>query len=196
MTCHLLRRSAAGLILAALASCASNSPLSTQPVGTAVVDGTRSTPSLDATVRPTTWNTHVPESFAPRVAPEPTTTASTATAQRPPGVDKSDWAPLTVSLSATCLERGDELTVTATSTPNAGLGFAVGYSKPPKGEPKVVPDFAYFDHESNPTGTISWAFVIRPTVPYGDGVVKVIANGADGRGAFQSLDIEIAASCA
>lgn len=194
--CRVLRLAAAGLALAALASCANTAPLSTMPVGTADNGGTRSTPSPDASTRPTTWSTHVPESFAPTAAPQATTTASTAKAERPQGVDRSDWAPLTVSLSATCLQRGDELTVTATSTPNAGLGFAVGYSKPPKGEPKVVPDFAYFDHESNPTGTISWAFVIRPTIPYGAGVVKVIANGADGRGAFKSLDIEIAESCA
>jgi hypothetical protein len=173
------------------ASCASQAAPLGQPDGETGGDPYPATVWPSASALPTLSDAPEPTS-----APEATTTATTTEAQRPAGSKREDWAPLTVSLSATCLERGDELTVTATSTPNAGLGFAVGYSKPPNGERGVVPDFAYFDHESNPTGTIRWAFVVRPTVPYGPGVVKVIANGADGRGAFQSLDIEIAESCA
>ena len=179
--------------LVALSACANTGQLSTRPPATRDRGEPKASPAPTGTARATTWSTHIPESFHPTTAPEASTTATSSTAQRPPGVDKRDWAPLTVSLSATCVEHGDELTVTATSTPNAGLGFAVGYSKGENG--RVVPDFAYFDHESNPTGTISWAFVIRPSIPYGPGQVKVVANGEDGRGAFQALTIEVAESC-
>lgn len=121
--------------------------------------------------------------------------AASASAEPPRQTRRKDWAPLEVSLSDTCLVRGDEFVVSATSLPRAGLGFAVGYSQPPKGAEKFVPDFAYFDHEANPTGTIHWSFVVRPTTPLGPGVVKVVANAEDGRGAFVSLDIEVAAAC-
>lgn len=173
------------------AGCARQDPGAAPAAGPAAV-----APPTTA-VRPTSWEaaTATPGTGHVATAKPTAPPAASSEAAVPRGQDRSNWAPLSVSLSATCVERGDELLVTATSTKNAGLGFAAGYSKPPPGQPKTVPDFMYFDHESNPTGTITWSFVIRPTIPYGPGVVKVVANGADGRGAFVALDIEVAPSC-
>lgn len=178
-------------LLAASASCAEQA-LVLKPGGAGPTASDTSASSVRptdriATATPGTGTTTTVQTTRPA--------ATTSRAVVPSNRDPKEWAPLTVSLNRTCIQRGDELIVTATSTKRAGLGFAVGYSKPPEGADRFVPDYAYFDHESNPTGTLSWSFVVRPTTPLGPGVVKVVANGADGRGAFVSLDIEVSASC-
>lgn len=131
--------------------------------------------------------------------PEPTESNTSVVSKRrakpPPGTDPKKWAPLDVSLNTLCLDRTEELVVTATSLKNSGIGFAVGYSDPPKGEEGVVPDYAYFDRESNTTGTMRWAFVVRPTVPYGRAVLKVVVSAPDGRGAFETVYFEVSKSC-
>lgn len=138
--------------------------------------------------------THAPATDQTTVAPS-APPATSVRARRPATTDPKDWAPLTVALSATCVQRGDELIVTAETLPDSGIGFAVGYSEPPEGAERFVPDYAYFDRASNPTGTISWSFVVRPTTPHGPGVVKVVASTPDGRGAFASLEIEVTETC-
>lgn len=183
--------SAVALALA-LAACSSSTPTRVgatdhSPTATAVPTPSPTFPSAQ---RPAEGGT-----------PRPGTTTddgsvSFGTAPPPAGNKRKDWAPLSVTLNTTCLDRGEELIVTATSDPFAGIGLAVGYSKPAEGTQKMIPEYAYFDHESNPTGTITWSFVVRPTIPYGPAILKVVVNGKDGRGSFDSIDFEVSNACA
>lgn len=116
-------------------------------------------------------------------------------AKPPAGTDPKKWAPLVTRISTTCLDRGEEMVAIAETEPNSGVGFAVGYSDPPEGEEGVVPDYTYFDRETNVTGTMRWAFVIRPGVPYGRAVLKVVVSAPDGRGAFDTLYFKVSSTC-
>lgn len=156
---------------------------STAPTGTLTVAG-------GATITiPTDAPTGSGSTAAPTAPP-----ATTATGTPPPTADKRKWAPLEVSLSATCVQRGDTFTVSATSLPDSNLTFVIGYSRTEDGE-KYVPDFMMFDHKANPTGTIDWNVVIRPDTPFGPAVVKVVTSTTDGRGAFVEMHIKVAESC-
>lgn len=131
---------------------------------------------------------------APETVTDPTTER---TAQPPEGASaqqRKNWAPLVVSINRTCLRRGDELVADAASEPYADFAFTTGYSREPN-EPKIVPDYAYLDGAANPSGEVTWRVVIRPTVPYGPAVFKVVVKTPEGRGAFESFDLVIAKEC-
>lgn len=191
MSCGILRRAGAALGLILLAACASDAPLASVP-------GDAPDPATTIGSVASASDHHETAGQTPRSVDAPVRAPDApppVRAERPEQIDRRRWAPLTARLSTACLGRGDEMVVTATSERNAGIGFAVGFTKPPAGEKTVVPDYAYFDREANPTGTVHWAFVIRPTIPEGPAVVTVVANASEGRGANLELRFRVDDAC-
>lgn len=186
---HSLRR-LAPLLLVAAVGCTSATPNSAQSPSPDPSEATGASGTL------ITGPSATPAS--PGVTPgggKGTTVGSTR--QPAPGASASrgkDWAPLEVSVNRTCLRRGDELIANAKSLPYADFAFTTGYSKAPN-EPKIIPDYAYLDGAANPSGEVTWSVVIRPTVPYGPAVFKVVVKTPDGKGAFESIDLVIAKEC-
>lgn len=194
-------RALVALALTGLVACASTGP-NTPSSATSHTEEPGSTPAASATPTgvltlaggqtvaiPADASTGTASTGSPTAPP-----ATTATGTPPPTADRRKWAPLEVSISATCLQRGDRFIATATSLPDSNLTFVIGYSRQENGD-KYVPDFAMFDHASNPTGTIDWNVVIRPDTPFGSAVLKVVTSTTDGRGAFVEMPLEVAASC-
>ena len=97
--------------------------------------------------------------------------------------------PLNVTMSASCVRPGDQMTVVAETVKGAQVGFAAAYS-----DNDFVPDIFWVRGEANPTGKATWAFVIRPTTPPGDAVLEVVA-AHEGKGATYEGYFRVAASC-
>ena len=107
----------------------------------------------------------------------------------------SRFAPLAVEVNRTCLDRGDEFVVTVRTEKRASVGLAVGYSDSSEDSERIIPDYHFYPRDTNPTGTVTWSFVVRPSVPYGPAILKVLVSGSDGRGAHEEVDLMISPSC-
>jgi hypothetical protein len=116
-------------------------------------------------------------------------------AQPPSKQAAKNWAPLFVELNGTCFDRGDTIEAHARSVPKADFAFTVAYTQPEEGD-RLPPDFVYLDGEANPSGEVTWSVVVRPTVEYGPAVFKTVVKTPEGKGAFDSKDLEISKDCA
>jgi hypothetical protein len=96
--------------------------------------------------------------------------------------------PLEATINRTCARVGDEMSSTATTVKNAQLAFSAGYT-----DNSLVPDFTFVPKESNPTGTYTWTWVIRPMRP-GPANLSVVAS-KDGKGAAYNIPFRVAEKC-
>lgn len=134
----------------------------------------------------------------PAASPFPTVTPRAVATTAPDGGNalgfgsgpgEHNTMPLQVTLSRSCVRPGEEMQATAVTLPASKLAFAAAYS-----DNSIVPDFTYTPAEANPTGTFTWTWVIRPTIPPGDALVSVVA-AKDDRGASFEAPFRIARAC-
>lgn len=79
---------------------------------------------------------------------------------------------VTIELSATCVTRGQVLTITFQAPPQAGMGMVIGFSD-------NRPHGAMHTGESDDSGRFVWRVPIAPTVPNGPAKVTVTSTGPD-----------------
>jgi hypothetical protein len=106
-----------------------------------------------------------------------------------PGPARHNTMPLRVTLNRHCARAGDQMAATAQTLEGAALGFAAAYSNN-----DIAPDFTYVSGEANPTGTFTWTWVIRPTIPAGSAFLSVVAEKAP-KGASWDEPFRIANEC-
>jgi hypothetical protein len=118
--------------------------------------------------------------------------ASSSSAPRTPGTGQAgsrNNMPMTVKMSAACVQPGGNMRVDVSTVKGAQVGFAAAYS-----DNNFPPDIFWVRSEANPTGKVTWAFVIRPTTPTGNGVLEVVA-GKGSKGATYEGYFRVASSC-
>lgn len=98
--------------------------------------------------------------------------------------------PFAVIMSATCARPGDQMRVDVVTLAGAQVGFAAAYS-----DNNVVPDIFWVRGEANPTGSVTWTWVIKPTTPPGDAWLEVVAAKKPNKGATYEGRFRVAASC-
>ncbi len=106
------------------------------------------------------------------------------------GYGSNNNMPLKVTLNKTCARRGDRMEVVAVTLPGAQVGFAAAYS-----DNNTVPDIFWVRGEANPTGTVTWTFLIKPTTPEGDGWLEIVAAKKPNKGASYSGTFRISNAC-
>lgn len=107
----------------------------------------------------------------------------------PAGPARTNTLPLDVTLNRHCARRGDTMEAKAVSPPDTTFAFAAAYS-----DNDLIPDFTWVRGEANPTGTFTWTWVIRPTIPDGAAQLTVVAS-KDDKGASWNEPFRIASSC-
>lgn len=95
---------------------------------------------------------------------------------------------LKATINRTCARVGDEMSSTATTEKGAQIGFSAGYA-----DNTLIPDFFFVPKDSNPTGTATWTWVIRPMRP-GPANLSVVAS-KDGKGAAYNIPFRVAERC-
>lgn len=98
--------------------------------------------------------------------------------------------PLTVRLSSECVTPGGTMSATAETVKDAGLGFTAAYP-----DNTQVPDFTFVPRNANPTGTFTWTWTVKPTIPPGDALLTVVAYTDNEHSATYDKPFRIARAC-
>jgi hypothetical protein len=132
------------------------------------------------------------QSAAPSAAPAATGGALASKGKPkalPSGPARTNTMPLAVTMQRSCGVPGDTMSAKAVTVPGASLSFAAAYS-----DNSLPPDFHYVAFAENTSGSFTWTWVLRPTIPPGDALLVVVAAKGN-RGASFNLPFRVARAC-
>lgn len=87
-----------------------------------------------------------------------------------PTVKVNDF-PLAMHLNTACATPGSKMQAMVVTVPASQLAFASYYTA----DNSYTPDIAMVPSESNVSGSFTWTWILKPTTPLGQAVVKVLA---------------------
>lgn len=97
--------------------------------------------------------------------------------------------PLTVTLNATCAERGDLMEATVETVPDAQIALAVSYN-----DRDFTPDIQWVPRAANVTGRYVWRWTLRPDTPLGEARLVAVVGSQEG-GANAEVLFEVRSEC-
>ena len=165
---------------------------SSTPVNLAGGNNPTNTPGAPGTQTPTKPAGSQRAGANPRAGTSspPSSSGSAKPSAFPSGPASTNDFRLVVTLNRSCARRGDDMVAKASTIPDVDVSFATAYQ-----DNSMLPDYYYVPKDGNPTGEVTWRWVLRPTTAYGESELLVVAGASGKGGASYTVPFTVAEQC-